>query len=1145
MKKTQLIDALRNIQKRFISFLSIVFIIMLGTGGFFMARYSAHGLMNSASRFYRAQNFKDYEVASSIGVTETDLERLRDVEGIADAEGVIVLDGSLYKGDIGQAVTLLSWTDSVSKPYLVEGTRPEGLNECAVSEDFADEYGFKIGDQVTVETGEIYNVNPLLAHTCTITGIVDHPDYAKSKMTWSVILPLSSFNREGMENRYTRAFLTVDGVDQSRMFLPEYEKAVEPTTQRLRDLLPELETSSVDDAKRLANQRIDEEWEKAQEQIADAEKQIADGEAQLEAQLASARAQIASARAQLENARQQLLSGEAALRDAEALLAAVNQVKALLRGIDTSEMLEYCHNVIGLIDAYEYAGSQEERDAAYYQLQWYLNQPENAGKAEAIKVICGVDVREQAKDPNNLPAMRDTMREMCGVIMLVDASDNGVSPADILSDVARLDSYLEAINNAPDDASREAARQRLAEFVSDPEVQTRLMIADYYLGLNLTEVINTAVYNDSLDNAALAKLRAAFAKVRAARNTILNAEAMVAQGRAQLNSGWAMYYDGLHKVREGEAQMHALEADARSQIADAKRQLQEKIKEGEAQLADARAQVENLNCTWIVQERVVNGGFFEARNNINAAKSMGLAMGSLFLIVAALVCFSTLIIIIEEERKLVGTTKAFGFRNNEILMKYLIFGVSASVLGCLLGVAMGIGITLYVEHMFEQTMMYIYPIRGLVIEPGITLIVCLSAILTCGLVSAFACAGLLKTPAYYLMNGTTQPTPGKKKKPSKAASAKRGSLYSRLMVRNMLNEKARVLISIIIIAGGCAVVGVGLSMNFAFNGMTTRELSEVTLYDYRVDYDATSTTAEQKQELEQQMKDAGIRYISASYSPFLYESNNHLQGMYLLCSRSDSLDDFVRIRSYPGRKPIELPSDSILIQNKIMESYGVQPGTDIRLFDTTLNTYTAHVENTYLNYLGRMAVCSEAAYRKIFGKAPVDNCYYVLLDGYDRAAFETMLSNTSGGFVAEASNYYMTQLKGTLMLYNIIVVISIGIAVIMSFIILTNLASIFLNRKKKELIVMRINGFSIRETINYLVKETVVTSLGGLFLGILIGVLMTPFFIGIIEPPDCTYIRSTHWNAWLIAFIVEGIFTIIINGSVFRRVHKLNFHEIM
>ena len=1146
MKKTQLIDALRNIQKRFISFLSIVFIIMLGNGGFFMARYSAQGLMNSAARFYNAQNFKDYELASSIGVTETDLERLRNVEGIADAEGVIVLDGSLYKDGAGQSVTLISWTDSVSTPRLVEGTRPEKLNECAVGEDFADEFGFKVGDQIQIQTGEIYNVNPLLTDTCTITGIIDHPDYAKSKMTWTVILPLSSFNREGMENRYTRAFLTVDGVDQSRMYLPEYDKAVAPITQRLRDLLPELETSSVDDAKRIANQRIDDEWAKAQEQIADAEKQIADGEAQLNAQLASAKAQLANAKAQLENARRQLLNGEAALRDAEALLAAVNQVKALLKGINNAEMLEYCHNVIALIDAYEYAATPEEKAAAHQNLLYYLNAPENAPKAEAVKIVSGTDVREDAKDPNKLPAVRDTMREFCGVIMLMDASDNGISPADILSDVARLDSYLEAINNAPDDASREESRRKLAEFVSDPDVQTRLMIADYYLGLNLQEVVNTAVYNDKLDDAALAQLRAAFAKVRAARNTILNAEAMVAQGRAQLNSGWAMYYDGLRQVREKEQEMYALEADARRQLEEAKRQLEEKIKEGEAQLAEARAKAENLNCTWIIQERSVNGGFFEAQNNIHAANSMGLAMGSLFLIVSALVCFSTLIIIIEEERKLVGATKAFGFRNNEILMKYLLFGVSAAVLGSLLGVAMGIGITLYVEHMFEQTMMYIYPIRGLSIDLPVTLAVCLSSIVTCALVSAFACAGLLRTPAYYLMNGTTQPAPGKKKKqPAKTASAKRGSLYSRLMIRNMLNEKARVLISIIIIAGGCAVVGVGLSLNFAFNGMTTREPKEVTLYDYRIDYDAASTTAEEKNELEQKLQDAGIRYLSASYTPYLYESNNHLQGMYLLCSSSDKLDDFVRIRSYPDKKPIELPSDSILIQNKMMESYGVQPGSDIRLFDTTLNTYTAHVEDTYLNYLGRMAVCSEAAHRKIFGKAPVDNCYYVLLDGYDRAAFESMLKDLSGGFVAEASNYYMTQLRGTLMLYNIIVVISIGIAVIMSFIILTNLASIFLNRKKKELIVMRINGFSIRETINYLVKETVVTSLGGLILGVIVGALMSPIFIGIIEPPDCTYIRSTHWNAWLIAFIVEGIFTIIINGTVFRRVRKLDFHEIM
>ena len=86
MKKTQFIDAMRNIRKRFISFLSIVFIIMLGTGGFFMARFAARGLAASATDFYQASNFKDFELASSIGVTETDLERIGNVEGIEDTD---------------------------------------------------------------------------------------------------------------------------------------------------------------------------------------------------------------------------------------------------------------------------------------------------------------------------------------------------------------------------------------------------------------------------------------------------------------------------------------------------------------------------------------------------------------------------------------------------------------------------------------------------------------------------------------------------------------------------------------------------------------------------------------------------------------------------------------------------------------------------------------------------------------------------------------------------------------------------------------------------------------------------------------------------------------------------------------------------
>ncbi len=1142
MKKTQFIDATRNIRKRFVSFLSIVFIIMLGTGGFFMARYTARSVAVSATKYYEQQNFKDYELASSIGITETDLKRLSEVEGIKSVEGAVVLDGSMYKDEISQGVTLISWTDQISMPELIDGRRPEKQNECAVSEDLAHNFNIVLGDQLELSSNDIYNVNPLKSDSFTVTAIVHHPDYVRSSTTWTVILPLNAFNREGMENRYTRAFLCAENADQNNMFYASYDKSIKDTTARLRALLPELENNSVEDTKRMMNERIDAEWAKAEEQIKDAEQQIADGEAQLESQLASAKAQLASAKAQLENGRQQLLNGEAKLRDAEALLAAVKEVKALFNGIDNSAMLNYLHTSIGMIDAYEYASTPEEKAYAHASLLAYLNAPENNGYAEAIKIVYGTDIREQAKDPNSLPAVRDTLRETCGIIMLMDASDNGISPADILSDVARLDSLLNAIDTAPDDASREAARQKLIEFISDPDVQTRLAIADFYLGLNLQEVVNISVYNSTLDAQALASLRSAFAQVRAARNTILNAESMVAQGRAQLNSGWAMYYDGLRQVREKEQEMLTLEAEARQKIADARKELADKIKEGEAQLAEARAQADQLTCNWIIQERIVNPGFVDVQNNVRAASKMGYAMGGLFLLVASLVCFSTLVIIIEEERKLVGTTKAFGFRNNEILAKYMFFAVSGSVLGALLGIGMGTGITIYVEHLIENTMMYIFPLHSIKIDIGVTLLVCIGAVLICAVVTLIACTDLLRTPAYYLMNGTTNNN-NKKKTPKKATN-QRGSLYSRLVIRNMVNEKARVLISIIIIAGGCSVVGVGLSMKYAFEGMTKKQVSDVTIYDYRVNFDS-SVTEEERSELENAMDNAGVRYITATYSPNLFEKDNKLRGLYLLCAESDELNDFIQINNNKTGKPMTLPEDGVLIQYRMKESYGVSAGDTLTIYDSTLNRYDTQVVDYFRCYLGRMAVCSSAGYRKIFGRDPVPNCYYVLLNNTDRASFETLVSSASGNFVAERADYFLDSLSGTFMLYNVIVIISIAIAVIMSFIILTNLANIFLNRKKKELIVMRINGFSIRQAINYLTKETIVTSVAGLLLGVLIGIFLTPHLLRIIEPADCIFIRSTHWKAWLIATLMEGAFTIIINASVFHKVHKLNFHEIM
>jgi ABC-type antimicrobial peptide transport system permease subunit len=110
--------------------------------------------------------------------------------------------------------------------------------------------------------------------------------------------------------------------------------------------------------------------------------------------------------------------------------------------------------------------------------------------------------------------------------------------------------------------------------------------------------------------------------------------------------------------------------------------------------------------------------------------------------------------------------------------------------------------------------------------------------------------------------------------------------------------------------------------------------------------------------------------------------------------------------------------------------------------------------------------------------------------------------------------------------------------------ILSNLANIFLNRKKTELSVMRINGFSIKQTRGYLSKETFVTTAVGVMLGVLAGAVITPFIIKTMEQPDLQFIRSFHPVAWIAAVALEVLFAVVIYSLVFRKVKDLDFRDV-
>lgn len=206
----------REIIKSLGRYLSIMAIIGLGVGFFAGLRSSSDSMINAANLFLRDNNFYDFQMISTIGVTDDDLKPVKEISGIKTVEGYYQKDFMWSsEDDVQHVLKGISIPKNINKLTLTSGSMPKDESQCLLdSRVFSEDY---IGKTIKIdESNSEETLNSFSRKEYKVVGLVTSPLYLNFERGASnigdgtvngyVYFKESTFNLPA----YTGAFATID-----------------------------------------------------------------------------------------------------------------------------------------------------------------------------------------------------------------------------------------------------------------------------------------------------------------------------------------------------------------------------------------------------------------------------------------------------------------------------------------------------------------------------------------------------------------------------------------------------------------------------------------------------------------------------------------------------------------------------------------------------------------------------------------------------------------------------------------------------------------------------------------------------------------------------------------------------------------------
>lgn len=1122
MKTALFKNIFREIKNTKARFISILMIVALGVGFFVGVKSTSPSMKQMAVDYYEDTNLMDFRLVSTVGFDEDDILAVKATDGIKDVMPSYFLDVAVSTNESGSTIRLMSSPASykdnkaISEAIVTEGRMPQKSGEIAVESGGFSAY--EIGDKVTISenVGETDISKQLKTFEYTIVGKVKSPMYislergtttvGNGKIDEFAYICESDFSIE----RYTVLYATLDTKnEQVSPFDSRYDELIKTTTENLEktaDLRVEDFTGENIDK---AQKEIDDGYEElnrkkaeVNKELEDAQNELKEGEQEYYFGIESAQAQINTAQAEIDSGRVEL---DKQWDEYETALATFEQE-------------------IGKAKT-ELENAQAQFDEAYAPVE-KLKNTRTALENEIVKVASGTIngvINFLPKDAE--PIVSETLSAYALSVTYSNAESVLLEAKEYLA------SLYYGFYNLTFDGAVVAVRVIDASIT---KVDEQIAKAEEQFAPAREELENGYSELETKEQEGILGLNTFKSELDKAENELSNATALLESSKSELSKAKV---DGLKELEDG-----------KKEIENGKRQAEKEFAEAEKKLIDAQKELDEVKeVQWFVFDRDDNPGYSGFISNANRVDAVASVFPLFFLLVAMLVCLTTMTRLVEEKRTEIGTLKALGYSDRSITFKFVVYACLAAMLGSLLGCFSCIPTLPRVIYNAYGMLYNMSDSIDIVVDRVSLAVAIVAAFACCALVTFFVCYKSLRHKPASLMRPKA-PKAGKRILLERITPLwKRFNFSSKVTWRNLFRYKSRLFMTVVGIAGCTALMLTAFGLYDSINDVVYLQFDELCKYNTIIVADKEKSVDDIKPltdeiKADTRFKDSAL--VSQKAVSVSHDDNSVTSDVYLMVAENtEDLQKLITLRTRESGQSLALTDNGVILTEKLSKMLKADVGDEIIIGE---NGDKAKVTGITENYVYNYIYMSDKAYLDMSGKKPRYSTVYAYADSLDADAEKALGTDYLKREDTSAITFTTTiinDFKDMISSMNIVVLVMIISAGALAIVVLYNLTNINLAERNREIATIKVLGFNYKETSNFVYRENIILTLFGIAVGLVLGIFLWSFVVTTVEVDTVMFGKQIHALSYVFAFALTGAFAVLVNFIMYFRIKAINMVE--